>query len=132
MSMDEPIETDDGWDVGIERVMTLPYYSVQYDATDVSESAVIAYDRVPKDEVEIRRSSGVTSSDDHDLGTVDGFIVDDEHITHVVLQHGHLWGRREVAIPIDLVRRVHNDEVVLCATRDEIEALPEVPFTRHH
>ena len=53
----------------------------------------MTYDRVPKGEVEIRRSSAVTSADGHDLGQVDGFLVDGEaHITHFILERGHLWG----------------------------------------
>ena len=52
------------------------------------------YDRVPKGEVEVRRASAVISVDGHSLGEVDGFVVDaDEHITHFVLERGHLWGR---------------------------------------
>ena len=48
------------------------------------------------------------SADGHYVGEVDGFLVDDDHITHFVLERGHLWGRREVTIPINLVaeRRV--------------------------
>ena len=55
----------------------------------------VTYDRIPKGEVEIRRASEVTSADGHQLGKVDGFLVDDDDaITHFVLERGHLWGRR--------------------------------------
>ncbi len=51
------------------------------------------YDRIPKGEVEIRRASPVISADGHQLGHVDGFIVDEEdQLGHIVLEHGHLWG----------------------------------------
>ena len=64
------------------------------------------YDRVPKGEVGVRRASAVISADGHSLGEVDGFVVDaDEHITHFVLERGHLWGRKEVTIPIGAVAR---------------------------
>ena len=29
-----------------------------------------------------------------------------EHVTHVLLPEGHLWGRKEVAIPIGTVKKM--------------------------
>ena len=53
-----------------------------------------------------------------------GFVVDQAgHISHVVLERGHLWGRREVVIPIGAVERVETDEVVLTLSKDEVGAL---------
>jgi len=39
------------------------------------------------------------------IGDVQGLVIDprDRHVTHVLLQEGHLWGREEVAIPIGAV-----------------------------
>jgi sporulation protein YlmC with PRC-barrel domain len=86
---------------------------------------MFGYDRVPKGEVEIRRGSSVTSVDGADLGRVDGFVVDEAgHISHVLLEHGHLWGRRVVAIPVGAVERVESDSIVLRLARDEVGALP--------
>jgi sporulation protein YlmC with PRC-barrel domain len=78
----------------------------------------------PQREVEIRRSSRVTLSDGHDVGHVDGLLVDrDEQITHLVLEHGHLWGHREVTIPIGAVAKVESDTVTLSLSKDEVGAL---------
>jgi len=75
--------------------------------------------------VEVRRASDVTSSDGHHLGKVDGFLVgDDDAITHFVLERGHLWGRREVTIPINAVAQVYTDAVALSLTKDEVGELP--------
>ncbi len=129
--LSEPIDLEEGWDVGIEHVLALPYMSAECDSTGANDGAVIAFDRIPKDEVEIRRSSNVTSSDGHHLGDVDGFVLDDEdHVTHVVLQHGHLWGKRDVAIPIGLVARTRNDNVLLSVTRQDVGRLPEIRVRR--
>jgi hypothetical protein len=49
---------------------------------------------------------------------------DDERITHLLLAHGHRFGRREVAIPIAAVARVETDAVTLRLTKDEIGAMP--------
>ena len=122
-----PVEDPD-WQVGVEEILAQPYYQ----SFDVAGGAPIAYDdhvtwsydRIPKGEVEIRRASPVTSSDGHHLGHVEGFMVDSrEHIGHLVLEHGHLWGKREVVIPIGAVARVETDAVVLTLSKDEVGAL---------
>ena len=74
----------------------------------------------------------VISADGHSLGEVDGFVVDaDEHITHVVLERGHLWGRKEVTIPIGALARIESDEVHIALSKDEVGALPAVHVGRH-
>ena len=78
----------------------MPYYEPGLDAGIYGGDAGVIYDRVPKGEVEVRRASPVTSADGHHLGHVDGFVVDGEQITHIVLEHGHLWGRRDLTVPI--------------------------------
>jgi sporulation protein YlmC with PRC-barrel domain len=126
---DFPLDDPD-WDVGIEDVYALPYYPA-YDLEPGALDYTVMYDRIPKGEVEIRRSSGVYSADGHHLGHVDGFLVDrDDKITHLVLERGHLWGRREVTIPIGAAAKVETDDVTLSLTKDEVAALPEVPVQR--
>ena len=113
-----PVE-DPRYDVTVTEMLALPYY----EGLDMpsgglygyAQGVEVSYERVPKGEVEVQRSSAVTSSDDHHLGHVEGLIVDDEqHITHFVLEHGHLWGRRDVTIPIGAVDRVEADT---CSSR---------------
>jgi sporulation protein YlmC with PRC-barrel domain len=124
---------DPDWDVGVEDVLALPYYEAAgFGANPTYDSdAGLIYDRVPKGEVEIRRSSAVSSADGHGLGQVDGFLVDDEgQITHFILERGHLWGRREVTIPIGAVAKVETDAVSLSLSKDEVGALPSVQVHR--
>jgi sporulation protein YlmC with PRC-barrel domain len=130
---ESPAEDPD-WDVGVEDVLAMPYYSGFGIETAPGEldSYVTMYDRVPKGEVEVRRASAVISADGHSLGEVDGFVVDaDEHITHFVLERGHLWGRKEVTIPIGAVARVESDAVHVALSKDEVGALPAVRVGRH-
>jgi sporulation protein YlmC with PRC-barrel domain len=117
---------DPAWDVGVEDLLGLPYFQgLEGEPIDPDPHVMFGYDRVPKGEVEIRRASAVTAPDGAALGCVDGFVVDQAgHISHVVLEHGHLWGRREVTIPIGAVDRVENDVVVLRLTAGEIGDLP--------
>jgi sporulation protein YlmC with PRC-barrel domain len=108
----------------------LPYYPA-YGLEPTPVDYAVSYDRVPKGEVEIRRASEVDSADGHRLGHVDGFLVDeDELITHVVLEQGPPWERREVAVPIGAVTQVATDAVTLRLTKDEVAALPVVEIRR--
>jgi hypothetical protein len=124
-----PVDDPD-WDVGIKEVLAFPYYSA-YDLEPEPDDYAVTYDRIPKHEVEIRRASDVDSADGHRLGHVDGFLVDGEGlITHLVLEQGHPWERREVAIPIGAVARVETDAVTLSLRKDEVAALPPVAIRR--
>jgi sporulation protein YlmC with PRC-barrel domain len=86
----------------------------------------IAYDHVPVGEVEVRRGEHVHATDGA-IGRVQGLVIDlsDHHVTHVLLDEGHLWGEKRVAIPIKAVTRV-GDGVRLSLTKDEVRDLPPV------
>jgi sporulation protein YlmC with PRC-barrel domain len=148
-----PLETwpDDkgSWAPGISRVLSWPYYPYYGDlgATGYigypygygsglgwggSPVVTMSYDRLPKDTVEVRRASEVMSSDNHKVGHVDGFAVDaNGKITHLILEHGHLWGHRDISIPLDDISTVASDRVQLKVMRDAIGEYPSVPFRRH-
>jgi sporulation protein YlmC with PRC-barrel domain len=120
--------SDPEWDVGVTTVLALPYFESSGFAdypTALTQDVGVIYDRIPKGEVEIRRSSRVHTEDDRYIGDVEGFLVDDEdHITHFVLERGHLWGRREVTVPIGAVTKVKSDAITVGLSTDEIAALP--------
>jgi len=83
-------------------------------------------DRVPEGDVEVRRGEHVHATDGA-IGRVHGFVIDptDHHLTHVLLDEGHLWGKKSVAIPISAVKDV-NDGVRLTLTKAEVGDLPPV------
>jgi hypothetical protein len=83
--------------------------------------------QVPEGELSIQRGAPVEAIDGH-VGIVEGFLAEavGGHITHLVLQEGHLWGRREVLIPASQIDRIENDTVFLRINRESVEALP--PF----
>ena len=83
-----------------------------------------AEERVPLGEVEVRRGDPVHATDGH-IGSVKGLAVDpaDHHVTHVLLQEGHFWGHKEVAIPIGATARI-DDEIRVDMTKEQIEQLP--------
>jgi sporulation protein YlmC with PRC-barrel domain len=62
---------------------------------------------------------------DGEIGQIQGFLVDpgDHRVTHVLLKEGHLWGRKEVAIPVSAVTGVQ-DGIRLNITKKQVEDLP--------
>jgi sporulation protein YlmC with PRC-barrel domain len=89
-------------------------------------SQVTREDRVPEGDVEVRRGERVHATDG-EIGRVHGFVIDpdDHHLTHVLLDEGHLWGKRTIAIPISAVKDV-SDGVCLSITKAEVGDLPPV------
>ncbi|MGO8684345.1 MAG: PRC-barrel domain-containing protein [Thermoleophilia bacterium] len=83
-------------------------------------------DVVPEGEVEVRRGEHVHAGDGT-IGRVQGLVIDpsNHHVTHVLLDEGHLWGKRRVAIPISAVTDV-KDGVRLNLSKDEVRDLPPV------
>jgi sporulation protein YlmC with PRC-barrel domain len=87
----------------------------------------VEHERIPIGELAIRRGARVEASDGY-AGHVDGFLVDEtsEHITHLVLREGHLWGQKDVTIPVSEIARIEEDVVHLRLDKDNIEKLPMV------
>jgi len=86
----------------------------------------VTYDSVPVGEVEVRRGEHVHATDG-EIGRVQGLVIDrrTHHVTHVLLQEGHLWGRKEVAIPIRAVTGVE-DGIRLNLSKQQVQDLPPV------
>lgn len=86
----------------------------------------VVEDVVPLGESELRHGERVHAVDG-EIGQVQGFLADpqDYRVTHVLLKEGHLWGRKEVAIPLSAVRGVENG-IVLNLTKKQVEDLPAV------
>jgi sporulation protein YlmC with PRC-barrel domain len=83
----------------------------------------IVQDVVPRGEEDIDRGQPVHALDGA-IGRVEGVRVDPDHrVTHVLLQEGHLWGRREVVIPASAVTKIE-DGIWLDLTKEQVENLP--------
>ena len=109
-----------------EQVLVMPYYGMGGAYVPLTAT----YDTVPLDEVEVRRGEHVHATDGH-IGRVQGLVIDPDsrHVTHVLLQEGHLWGRKDVAIPISAVIGV-DDGIRLNLTKQQVQDLP--PADIHH
>jgi sporulation protein YlmC with PRC-barrel domain len=86
----------------------------------------IVQDVVPLGATDIERGEPVHALDG-EIGRVHGCQVDpdDHRVTHVLLAEGHLWGRKEVAIPASAVTKVENG-IWLNLTKKQVEDLPPV------
>lgn len=117
---------DPKWDVGVEDIVVTPTYAPtafgEYAGAGAGDSEVsISYDRVPKGEIELRRASSVYSSDGHHLGSLEGVVVGDkDRLTELFFQRGHLWWKREVAVPAEAISKFESDMVKLSLKKDEL------------
>jgi sporulation protein YlmC with PRC-barrel domain len=111
-----------------------PYFGLEggADPTLALASAVETRDMLPPGEIGVRRGETVHASDG-EIGRVEGLVIDSvqRHVTHVLLQEGHLWGKKQVAIPIDAVEKIDRG-ITVNMTKHEIESLPAVEVTAHH
>jgi hypothetical protein len=123
-----------------DQVYSLPYFRLgggltgvwtqgqgwDLEGTHGPQRRTVTYDSVPAGEVQARRGDRVQATDG-EIGLIEGFVIDpDNHqVTHVLLQEGHLWGRKEVAIPIGAVTSM-DIGVQLNLTKEQVENLPPV------
>lgn len=91
----------------------------------------VVEDSLPVGEVAVQRDQEVNATDGL-IGRVDGLIIggDRHHVTHVLLQEGHLLGRKEVAIPISAVRSVDEAGISLSLSRHQVGQLPPADIRR--
>jgi len=87
---------------------------------------IIIQDVVPAGAIEMTPGDLVHALDGA-IGRVQGFLVDsgDHRMTHVLLRKGHLWGRKEVSIPVSAVTGVE-DGIRLNMTKKQVGDLPPV------
>jgi sporulation protein YlmC with PRC-barrel domain len=126
-----------------DHVLSWPYYGLHASGMGVVSRAsmgplsettpteLTTYDNVPLGEVEVRRGDDVHATDGT-IGRVHGLVIDPQnyHVTHFLLEEGHLWGHKTVAIPISAV--IHaGDGVRLNLTKDQVRDLPPVDVEHH-
>jgi len=111
---------------GTGEVLFRPYYGLGSFRGLGMGSQPITYDAVPLGEVAVRRGEHVRATDG-DIGRVQGLVIDGQthEVTHVLLQEGHFWGQKEVAIPISAVADVENG-IRLKISKLDVQDLPAV------
>ena len=109
---------------------TLPYNATyqfwpytMYEATPMP----IEHENIPAGEIVIRRNTTVKATDGA-VGRVDEFLVDprNDSISHLVLREGHLWGEKDVTIPVSEIDKISEGTITLKLTKKEIGLLPSI------
>jgi sporulation protein YlmC with PRC-barrel domain len=105
--------------------MMWPYYPLE------ASSIEIQNEPIPANEFAIRRGAQVEATDGH-VGRVDEFLIDPktDAITHLVMREGHLWGQKDVSIPVGQIDRYQDNTVYLKLDKHAIEVLPTIPIHR--
>ena len=87
----------------------------------------VTVDYVPEGEVEVHRELTVRATD-ADIGQIQGLVVEPggHQVTHVLLQKGHMPGRKEVAIPISAVTKIGTMLIHLSLSKRQVKDLPPV------
>ncbi|MFN2103328.1 MAG: PRC-barrel domain-containing protein [Candidatus Promineifilaceae bacterium] len=91
----------------------------------------INVEQISHEELAIHRGAQVSATDGK-VGKVDEFVINPENdkITHLVLREGHLWGQKDIMIPITEIDRTETDTVYLKLSKDAIEHLPAMQVKR--
>jgi sporulation protein YlmC with PRC-barrel domain len=98
---------------------------------EAAAAAYVPVEQIPEGERAIHSGAYVEATDGG-VGQVEEFLIDQAtgRITHLVLRKGHLWGKRDVTIPLDQIDRVEDDVVYLKLDKEAVGALPGVPVRR--
>jgi sporulation protein YlmC with PRC-barrel domain len=116
--------------VTVPEYVSDPYMTWPY-VTSKTVSRTVEREHIPPGELAVRRGARVEATDGH-VGHVDEFVVNPSngHITHLVLREGHLWGQKDVAIPVSEIDYIAEKTVYLKLDKHSIEQLPTIPIHR--
>ncbi len=107
------------------------YYFWPYVLPDRTVYVPVEHLQIPPGELAVRRGTRVEATDGY-IGHVDEFLINPEngHITHLVMREGHLWGQKDVIIPVSAMGDTRNDTVFLKLDKQQIGSLPTFPVRR--
>jgi sporulation protein YlmC with PRC-barrel domain len=107
------------------------YYYMPFVSSEMTAQVPVEHQQIPPGELAVRRGTRVEATDGY-VGHVDEFVVNPEncHITHLVMREGHLWGSKDVIIPLSAMGDTHEDTVFLKLDKHQIESLPTFPLHR--
>jgi sporulation protein YlmC with PRC-barrel domain len=82
---------------------------------------------VPAGEVALSQDM-VVKTKEGKVGQVDGLVVDPEggEITHLLMRKGHLWGARDVTVPVSAIEKTDEENIYLNIDKAAIKQLPSV------
>lgn len=124
---DKTILTDQSGDlVGNDLLMYSGSDNVNLGA--VSLPTYVQVEQIPGSAIALHIGAHVDAVDGR-VGKMDEIIInrDTGDIDYITLRHGHLWGKKEICVPIADVDHIVDDIVQLKLDKAGIEALPVLP-----
>jgi len=110
-------------------------YMLPYAYATTEADIPVEVERVPLGELAIHRGTRVEATDGQ-VGKVDELLLDPagSAVSHFIMSTGHLWGKRDVTVPLSAVDHVgrHDDVVWLKLDKEAVGRLPAVPATRKY
>ena len=88
---------------------------------------LVQVENLPPGELAICSGMQIAATDGK-VGKLDELVLDPEtgDITHLLMRRGHLWGKREVAVPASTVDYVEAETIHLSVDKAAVEAMPTV------
>ena len=93
----------------------------------------VEHEAIPEGRVAVHKGAKVYATDGH-VGRVDEFLVEGRSglVTHLIMVEGHLWGKKDIAIPVTEIDHYEEDgDVQLKIDKNQVEQLP-VFDEKHH
>jgi sporulation protein YlmC with PRC-barrel domain len=105
-------------------------YSAQYVFDDTAYDEV-EEEQIPEGELALYSGMHVEASDGQ-VGRLDELVLDAKSgtITGLVMRKGHLWGSRDVTVPVEQIEFVDGDTAYLKLDKSAVGALPAMKVRR--
>lgn len=107
------------------------YFYLPYVTSDPTIKVPKDQLQIPPGELAVQRGTRVEAKDGF-VGTVAEFVVDpkSDRITHLVMREGHLWGKKDVIIPLSAMGEIRDNTVFINLDKDQMEILPSYLLSR--
>jgi uncharacterized protein YrrD len=107
------------------------YFYMPYVTPENTVKVEVERQQIPHGELSVQRGTRVEATDGY-VGNVDEFVINPRngHITYLVMREGHLWGQKDVLIPLSAMGDTREDTVFLKIDKSQVESLPTFPVHR--
>ena len=108
-------------------------YLAPYATQGPDYGGLMEEEKVPFGELAVHRGTIVHATDGR-IGVMEEFVIESDtgHVSHIVLRKGHLWGKRDVVIPVSAIDHGNYESLFLNVTKKAIQDLPGVSIQRHY
>jgi len=107
------------------------YFYMPYVTPENTVKLPVEHLQIPHGELAVQWGTRIEATDGY-VGKVDEFVVNpkNSHITHLVMREGHLWGKKDVIIPISAMGDTREDTIFLKLNKHQVESLPTFQVNR--